>query len=82
MSAGSFSRAWRHLHIPWGVKKKSRESKLPEVSANLYCAISLTHSCIQKLESKLVIVPATTLADNFMVPKPDEVRLVRVLGSL
>ena len=33
MSAGSFS--WRRLHIPWGGKKKSRESKLPRVSANL-----------------------------------------------
>ena len=38
MSAGSFS--WRRLHIPWGDKKKSRESKLPEVSAHLRCAIT------------------------------------------
>ena len=34
MSAGS-SFSWRRPHIPWGAKKKSKESKLPEVSANL-----------------------------------------------
>ena len=37
MSARSFS--WRRLRIPWGGKKKSTESKLPEVSAKIYCAI-------------------------------------------
>ena len=37
---------------------------------NLCCAISLTHRCIQKLESLPAIVPATTIAE----PKPDEVR--------
>ena len=40
----------------------------------LCCAISLTHSCIQKLESKATILPATTLAENFVKQKPDEVR--------
>ena len=31
-------------------------------------------SCIKKLESKHVIVPATMIADNSMEPNPDEVR--------
>jgi hypothetical protein len=74
MFAGCFS--WCRLHMPWGAKKKSTESKLPEVSANyLRCAISLlTHSRIQKLESPPEIVPATTLAKNCMEPESDEVR--------
>ena len=67
-----------------GFKKESMERKLelPEVSGNLCCAISLTHCCIQKPESKPAIVPATTLAENGMGPRPDEVRwLVHVLRS-
>jgi hypothetical protein len=73
--------------MPWGGKKKITETKVevevPEVSTNLYVAQShLTHSCIQKLENKPEIVPATTLAENFMVSKPDEVRWsVHVLES-
>ena len=74
MSDGSFS--WRRL-------KKSTETKLPKVSITLCCAISLTHSCIQKLESPPEIIPATTLAQNFMEPKPNEVRWsVNVLRPL
>lgn len=58
------------LHMPWGAKRerKATEAKLPEVSANLCCAISLTHNCIRKLESPLAIVPATTFAENFVNP--------------
>ena len=69
--------------MPWSAKKKSTETKLelPEVSgANLCSTISLTHSCIQKLETKLGIVPATPFAEE---PKTDEVRWsVHVLRSL
>ena len=80
MSTGCFS--WCRLRMPWGAKKKSTEKKLLEVNANLCCAISLTHSYIQKLESSSVIVPTTTPAENFMEPKPDEVRWsVHVLRS-
>ena len=62
--------------------QERRKLELPEVSANLCCAISLTHCCIQKPESKPAIVPATTLAENGMGPRPDEVRwLVHVLRS-
>ena len=62
--------------MPWGAKKKSTEKKLPEVSANLCCAISLTYSCVQKLESPSTIVPTTTpaAAKSLKEPKPDEVR--------
>ena len=57
--------------------------ELPEVSAHFCCAIPLSHSCIQELESNPAIVPGTTFAENVMVPKPDEVRwLVHVLRSL
>jgi hypothetical protein len=75
MCAGCFSWlvSWCRLHIPWGAKKKNTEMDLPEVSANLSYSISLTHGCIQKLESRPEIVPATTLADNFMEPEADEV---------
>ena len=80
MCAGCFS--WCRLHMPWGAKKRSTETKTPEVSTNLRCAILLIHSCIQKLESTAVI-PATTFAENFMEPIPDEVRWsVHVLRSL
>ena len=43
MCAGCFS--WCRLYMPWDAKKKSTETKLkiPEVSANLRCAVSLTH---------------------------------------
>ena len=79
MSAGGFS--LRRLRMPWGAKKKSKETKTPEVSTNLCCAISLTQSCIQKLESPPAIVP--TFTENFVKPKPDEVRWpVLVLRSL
>jgi hypothetical protein len=50
------------------------EMDLPEVSANLCYSISLTHSFIQEMESRPEIVPATTLAENVMETKPDEVR--------
>ena len=72
MSAGCFT--WCHLYMPWGAKKKIKETNLPEVSANLCCASWLTHSCIQtrKLEIPPEIVP--TRSDNFIEPKPDEVR--------
>ena len=69
MHVGCFSCC--RLRMPWGAKKIITESKLPEVSANLCCAISLKHSCIQKLESNTAILPATTLAENFV--KPDKV---------
>ena len=65
--------------MPWGTKNKSMETKLPKVSANLCCAI-LIHNCIQKLETPLAIVPATTFAVDL---KPDQVRWsVSVLRSL
>ena len=81
MSAGSSS--WRRLHIPWGAKKNGTETESPKVSANLCCPISLTHNYIQKLESPPAIVPATTIAENYTKPKPDEVRWsVHVLQSL
>ena len=68
MYAGCFS--WCRLHMPWGSKKGTTETELPEVSANhLCCAISLTRSWIQ--ESPLAIVPGTTFAEG---PKRYEVR--------
>ena len=60
--------------MSWGAKKKSTEIELPEVSAHLCSAIPLSHTCIQNLESNPGIVPATTLAQNVMESKPDEVR--------
>ena len=71
MPAGSFS--LRRLRMPWSAKKKSKETKTPEVSANLCCAISLTHSCIQTFDSPATIVLATTSAENYMEPIPYEV---------
>ena len=69
MCAGCFS--WCRLHMPWGAKRKSTETKSPQVSANdLCCAISLTHSCIQKLESLSAIVSETTNAKNSMCSRP------------
>ena len=69
--------------MPWGAKKQSAETNLPEVSAILCLAVSLTHSCIQEQKIKAVIVPATTLSENVVESKPDEVRWsVTVLGSL
>ena len=84
MCAGCFS--WcrlSRLRMPWSAKKESTmmPMELPEVSARL--CYSLTHrlSCIQKLESKPAIVPATTL--DVMEPKLDEVRWpVHLLRSL
>ena len=65
--------------MPWGAMEKVTETnlELPEVRANLCGLIPLTHRCIQKLESKPAIV-----AENFIKPKPDEVRWVQVLQSL
>ena len=60
--------------MPWGAKKKSTEIELPEVSAHLCSAIPLSHIYIQNLESNPAIVPPTTLAENVMESKPDEVR--------
>ena len=81
MFAGCFS--WCRLHMPWGAKKEGTETKLPEVSANLCCPISLTHCCIQNLESTLAVVPATMFSENDTGPKPSEVsRGVHVLRSL
>ena len=71
--------------MPWGAKKKSTETKLEllEVSAKLLrCAISLTHSCIQKLESEPAMLPATTLTENFVKPTPDEVSAKIMLRNL
>ena len=72
MCAGCFS--WCRMRLPWVAKKKSTESKLPEVSANYVAQFLLTHRCIQKLESEPAILPATMLAENFVNPNPDEVR--------
>ena len=56
--------------MPWGAKKKSTETKTSEVSASLCCAISLTYSSIQKLESPVE-------------PKANEVRWsIHILRSL
>ena len=83
MSAGCFS--WCRLHMPWGTKKQSLETKLPEVSAHLCCEIIHWHRCIQKRESKPAIVPARTITKNFIERKvePDVVRwLVHVFQYL
>jgi len=57
------------LHIR-GAKKQRTETKPAEVSTNSYCAISVTHNCVQKL---LENTPAT---------KSDEVKWpIRVLRS-
>ena len=72
MGAGFFSRC--RLHMPWGAKKQSLETKLYEVSAHLCYAITHWHSCVQKLQSIPMIVPETTFAKNFKDPKVDEVR--------
>ena len=73
MFPGCFS--WCRLRMPWDAKKKSTEMELPEVSAHLCCAIPLSHSFVQNLESYPAIVPATTLAEDVMESTPDEVRL-------
>ena len=73
MFAGCFS--WFRLRMPCGAKKKSTEMELPEVSAHLFCAISLSHTCIQNLKSNLAIVPTTTLPKNVMESTLDEVKL-------
>ena len=81
MCAGCFS--LRRPRMPWGAKKKNTEMELPEVSAHLCCTFPLSYNHIQNLESNPAIVPATTLAENFIEPEPDEVRwLVHILGSL
>ena len=54
--------------MPWGAKKGSSQ-----VSTNLCCAISVTHSCIQKPEIPGANVPATISAKEFMEPESDEV---------
>jgi hypothetical protein len=64
---GCFS--WCRLHMPWVAKKGS-----PQVSTDLCCEISLTHSRVQKPENPPAIVPATMSAENIMEPKPDEGR--------
>ena len=49
----------------------------------IYVAQSHLHTnYIQKPESKPVIVPATTFAENFMEPNPDEVRFHCSLTSI
>ena len=60
--------------MPWGAKKESTEMELPEVSAHLCSAIPLSQIYIQTLQSNPAIVPATTLAQNIIESKPDEVR--------